>query len=188
MPSMPGHVTKTTEFEYLDTALTTNPKKFEKGYDSPSKQVKLLLQKAVQDGVITPGIEQHVLQHWLGSNWPNAADVEDILQRGLLWAVRLSLYENGLEDSPRTTPLPIRSVWICAGPTTSTHFELTSLVSDRQVTLIFFTPEPAQNPAPAGNYLQPIWTTRSEPSFPFQLGKEVQVDDWQHTITVRPLG
>src|SRR5262245_15900309 len=115
MSAMPGHVTRTTRFRLMDQAWQAlGPAKFLVDYDTTSEKMDWLLAKAVADGVIPQDVADHVVQHWLDKYWPGAG-ARAVLQRGLYWAMRVALFEDGDPAKPRGTALPVSCVWICSG-------------------------------------------------------------------------
>ncbi len=186
MSTMPGRVTKTPAFESFDSHVYADLKAFEEKYGKPP-QIDDLLEDAVQRGIITDGTRQHVRADWLQLYWPKATHANRILQRGLYWAVRLARYIDGDDTKgERKAALPLCSVWICTGEYGDPRFEVVSLVSEHQVTVIFLTPPPEKDLSlPSGLAMQPIWSTRCE-AFPEVPGERL-IDTWYQTVTVRPL-
>ncbi len=152
MTQMPGTMSKGTIFENLDRLLS-DPAKHDAilaALDGPTPLAEL----GVKFGVLTQDEKVHVEQHWFGEHgwWPKAqagvGAVEQILRAGLKMAVQ----------EARAHQLPVDTYWIChpgkhgvALPaklqgTEDQHVEATCCWSDKQVTIIFHTPEPLGEP------------------------------------------
>jgi hypothetical protein len=177
MGSMPGHVARSPEFAALDAALNANPQYFFDAYKGPMTLPKLI-DEAVSQGIITAATRDHIKDHWQ-TPWPVT---NDVLKRGLYWACRLSLYESGDLALPRPTPRPIATTWICGLPAQT--FEVVSLVSMHQVTVMILTPPPGHEDMPSGQGNQPVWTTQAKTA-PVDPG-ETEVEVHGQTRTVRP--
>jgi hypothetical protein len=182
MSIMPGRVTKTIGFESFDKEISNNHKLYQERY-AKDPQIDELLDQAVQDGIITDDTRKHVRADWLQAFWPKVKHANRILQRGLYWAVYAARHdEDGVE---RTAPLPICSLWVCTGEYGDPRFEVASIVSKQQVTVVFLTPPPEKElKLPPGPALQPVWSTRSE-AYPEVPGEKL-IGTWFNTVTVRP--
>jgi hypothetical protein len=164
-----------------------------------------LLVDAVQQKWISQTVADHVTDHWLDLYWPTA-EAQEVLQRGLYWAMRVAAFRNGDLARRRMTmttpvvpaPLPIYCAWVCSGAKPKkadpkkpkdkdvARFEAITLESERQVTLLLVTPEPnGIGPSKSQGQFQPIWATRRGIPFPPVAG-ESQIESWNGTITVRP--
>jgi hypothetical protein len=190
MASMPGRVTRTITFKAMDEQWSGAQEAFLTAYDTSSEQLDKLLDDAVTAGVIRAEVAEHVKKHWLGAYWPNA-DARAVLQRGLYWGMRVSLYEDGELKLRRKTALPVSCVWICSSGGYSSYekkrpyFDVTVVESAYQVTLLFITPDPHGDEVPDPGCFQPVWSTRHEDFQP--VPGELQIGQpWEHTITVRP--
>ncbi|MEN8160388.1 MAG: hypothetical protein ABFS41_09995 [Myxococcota bacterium] len=196
MASMPGVVTKTLTFIQMDAAWTANPAAFLNDY--ANKEFDNLLASAP----VKQATKQHVSADWVPSSddWlgPHA---KQVIRRGLYWAMRVALYENaGTEDEkPRKQALPICSAWVCSGAPGKQkkkpggkkdvpRFEVVSLESPHQVTLLILTPPPSTNPH-GDQLLQPVWATRLLDPYGPEAG-ELELEQWPAdepvTVTVRP--
>jgi hypothetical protein len=193
MPNMPGTVTKTRTFTAMDAFWSADPAQFMADYDSSG--FAALLVDAVNKNLISQAVADHVTHHWLNQYWPTA-EARDVLHRGLYWAMRVAVHENagGPNETTRAAPLPICCAWICSGgkpKNGKARFEVISIESAQQVTLLFLTPSPTGlwGDEPIGPY-QPIWATRHI-HFPVDNG-EHQLEQWgptparPTTRTVRP--
>ena len=191
MPNMPGTVTKTRTFTAMDGFWNANPATFMTAYQTSS--FAALLNDAVAKGLITPAVAAHVNTHWLNQYWPTAS-ARDVLHRGLYWTMRVAVHEDagGPNEKPRPVPLPICCAWICSGgkpKNGKARFEVISIESPQQVTLLFLTPSPQGlwGDEPEGPF-QPIWATRHI-HFPVDNG-EHELEQWPAskptTRTVRP--
>jgi hypothetical protein len=193
MPNMPGTVTKTRTFTAMDGFWSADPTSFMNAYATSS--FAALLADAVGKGLIPQAVANHVTTHWLNQYWPTAG-ARDVLQRGLYWAMRVALYEDagGPNEHLRTAALPICCGWICSGGKAKggkERFEVISIESAQQVTLLFLTPSPKGlwGDEPIGPF-QPIWATRHI-HFPTDNG-EHELEQWgpaggaKTTRTVRP--
>jgi len=191
MPNMPGTVTKTKTFTAMDGFWSADPATFMNAYDTST--FTALLNDAVNKGLIPQAVADHVTTHWLNQYWPTAA-ARDVLHRGLYWAMRVAVHEEagGLNEKARISPLPICCAWICSGGKPKNgkeRFEVISIESAQQVTLLFLTPSPKGlwGDEPIGPF-QPIWATRHV-DFLVDNG-EHQLEQWPAiaptTRTVRP--
>jgi hypothetical protein len=189
MPNMPGTVTKTHTFTAMDAVWSGDPEARMNDYEAQS--FATLLAKAVADGWITQHVADHVTNHWLDLYWPTAA-ARDVLHRGLYWAMRVAAFHEGDLTRRRSNPLPLCCAWVCSGGKPKgprSRFEVISIESDQQVTLLFLTPSPLGlwGDEPLGP-LQPIWATRHL-HFGVDNG-EKQLETWPAasptTVTVRP--
>ena len=202
MPSMPGTVTKTATFRNMDTIWSADPETRMTEYDAAQDLQTLLNDALNKYHWISPTVANHVAKHWLPhSGYFGAADAQDVLQRGLYWTMRVAVFRDGDLTKRRTdaqgnrAPLPICCAWVCSGgkPKNGKNlFEVITLESDRQVTLLFLTPSPkgATN-GKAGSPLQPVWATRRI-EFALDPG-EHELEQWgppsgkkPTTRTVRP--
>ncbi len=196
MASMPGLVTKTKTFTVMDAAWSANPANYLSDY--ANKEFDNLLASApVQQGTKTHVKDDWVdpLKDWLG------ADAKQVIRRGLYWAMRVALYENAGEpdEKPRQKPLPICSAWVCSGAPSKQkpgkkkkkdvpRFEVVSLESQHQVTLLLLTPPPTTSPV-GNSTFQPVWATRQLDPYGPEAG-EFELEQWPVTdpvtVTVRP--
>lgn len=188
MPSMPGLVTKTKTFRAMDTIWSPDPETRMSEYDGAGS-VDALLKDAVAKGWITKAVAKHVTNHWLKAYWPTAK-AQQVLQRGLFWAMRVAAFENAGEATQRrrAESLPICCAWVCSGPAPDSkqqaRIEVVTLESAQQVTLLFLTPAPKGIQLPTqSDGLQPVWSTRRKE---FPPAAEKQLEAWKDTITVRP--
>jgi hypothetical protein len=192
MPNMPGSVTKTATFDAMDAIWSGNPEARMAEYDQASS-ITALLDAAEANKWITKEIRTHVEQHWLDKYWPKA-EAQEVLQRGLYWAMRVAAFHDGNLSRRRYNaqglpdPLPICCAWICSGGKPKgekPRFEVISLESDHQVTVLFLTPPPKGlwGDEPEGS-LQRVWSTRRE-EFGVDNG-ETKLEHWKKTYTVRP--
>jgi hypothetical protein len=200
MASMPGLVTKTLTFIDMDAAWSANAATYLNDY--ANKEFDNLLAAAP----VKQATKQHVnadwvdpLKDWLGE------DAKQVIRRGLYWAMRVALYEDagGANEKPRKKALPICSVWVCSGAPGKQkpkkngkaaakkdvpRFEVVSLESEHQVTLLFLTPPPATSPV-GNSRLQPVWATRQLDPYGPEAG-ETELEQWPVadpvTVTVRP--
>ena len=192
MPSMPGTVTKTKTFTAMDAFWNADPAGKMSDYDK--KDFDTLLNEAVSD----PKMRDHVRNHWIDKNgYFGAAEAEDVLRRGLYWAMRVAVYEDagGQNEKTRAKVLPIYCAWVCSGgkphpkKKQQSLFEVITLESDWQVTLLFLTPSAAgAGWGRKGDPLQRVWATRRI-EFEKYNGEE-QLEEWPAdtatTRTVRP--
>jgi hypothetical protein len=192
MPNMPGSVTKTSTFEFMDTIWSGNPEARMVEYDQAASLDKLL-DAAETAKWITPQIRKHIEDHWLKKYWPKV-DAEEVLQRGLYWAMRVAAFKDGnlarrrYNPQGAPDPLPLCCVWVCSGGKPKgekPRFEVISIESDHQVTVLFLTPPPKGlwGDEHEGS-LQRVWSTRRE-EFALDNG-ETKLESWRHTITARP--
>jgi hypothetical protein len=199
MASMPGLVTKTLTFIDMDAAWSADPVTYLNDY--ANKEFDELLGLAP----VKPATKQHVTADWVDplKDWLGA-DAKQVIRRGLYWAMRFALYENagGADEKQRKCALPICSAWVCSGapgkqkpkkngkaPAKDVpRFEVVSLESEHQVTLLFLTPPPAANPV-GKDLLQPVWATRQLDPYGPEAG-ETELEKWPFTdpvtVTVRP--
>jgi hypothetical protein len=202
MPSMPGTVTKTATFRNMDTIWSADPETRMTEYDAAQDLQTLLNDALNKYHWISPTVANHVIKHWLPhSGYFGVADAADVLQRGLYWAMRVAAFRDGDLTRRRTNaqgqpvPLPICCAWVCSGgksEASKKRFEVITLESDHQVTLLFLTPPPkgATDGNPASP-LQPVWATRRI-EFKVYPGEKV-LEQWgpptakkPTTRTVRP--
>jgi len=192
MPSMPSTVTKTKTFTAMDGFWSANQASLMADYDTAAFQT-LLDDAVLKHGWIKDEVRKHVEDHWLNDYW-STAEARDVLHRGLYWAMRVAVFEHAGESTEkrRSAPLPICSAWVCSGGKPKgkkTRFEVITLESSHQVTLLFLTPSPAlAEDGKPGNPLQPVWVTQR---IEFAKGQgEEQLEEWPSakptTRTVRP--
>jgi hypothetical protein len=188
MPNMPGTVTKTKTFTAMDKIWSSDPAKRLTEYKNAA-DIKSLLADAVTNNWISQPVADHVTKHWLDAYWPSA-QAQDVLHRGLYWAMRVAVYTNAGEatEKVRPSPLPICCAWICSGGKAKkgrARFEVISIESDSQVTLLLLTPPPEGlwGDEPIGPY-QRIWATRRS-DFGKDNGEHL-IETWKTTLTVRP--
>jgi hypothetical protein len=166
MGLMPGRVAKTPGWKKFDKAITKNPAAYLKKYkkDPDPKKFKELIDGEAKD-VIDDDTRKHLQEHWLGGGpkpyFPNVPDLGLHVLQGLRWAATLSVYsDKEKRKKKRKKPLPVRTVWICSFPKDSPEFEIACFESDKQVTLMFLTPQPPETVTVTKSKLQPIYTTR----------------------------
>lgn len=122
---------------------------------------------------------KHIEKHWFGikerpdptsttnpkgkrrqrSNWwPKLHKMEEVMMPGLIMALRLALFEPPQLTTKRAKPLPVDSYWLCAGH----HYEIASVLSDWQVTLLISTPSSTfSRRSGQFNAEEDIWITRT---------------------------
>jgi hypothetical protein len=190
---MPGTVTKTSTFSMMDTFWNPDPETRMKEYAS-APDIHKLLADAVAKGWIQQGVANHVTDHWLKTYWPGT-DPQEVLHRGLYWAMRVAAFHDGdlsrrrMDAQGKPDPLPICCAWVCSGgkmKKKKARFEVVSLESDQQLTLLLLTPPPEDltDEKEKEGPLQRIWSTR-DTDFGVEFG-ETKLEDWQHTVTARP--
>ena len=195
MPNMPGTVTKTSTFAKMDKKWSIDPNARMIEYDT-TNFTTLLADAVTKHGWIPQTVADHVKNHWLPSTgYFGVADAQDVLQRGLYWAMRVAVFKNAgdpANETKRNAPLPICCAWVCSGGKPKNNrnlFEVITLESDRQVTLLFLTPAPKNaGNGKVGSPLQPVWATRRI-EFALDPG-EKELEQWPPntptTRTVRP--
>jgi len=166
MGLMPGRVAKTPAWKNFDDAITKAPEAYLKKYekDPDPKKFKQLIDAEAND-VIDKETRKHLEDHWLSgaanAYFPNVPDLGLHVLQGLRWAATLSVYsDKEKRTAKRANPLPVRTVWICTFPPSSPEFEVACFESDKQVTLMFLTPQPPTTVKVTGTEHQPIYTTR----------------------------
>jgi hypothetical protein len=193
MPNMPSTVTKTSTFSMMDTFWSPDPEARMNEYNAAAS-FKALLDDARINNWITQSVFDHVNDHWLQTYWPGT-DPQEVLHRGLYWAMRVAAFHDGdlsrrrMDAQGNPDPLPICCAWVCSGgkmKKKKARFEVVSIESDHQLTLLFLTPPP-EDLAPDKEKegpLQRIWSTR-DIDFDVEKG-ETKLEDWQQTVTARP--
>jgi hypothetical protein len=195
MATMPGTVTKTYTFNQMDVIWSADPHARMLEYAN-APDIPKLLSDAVANNWISQDVADHVTDHWLNTYWPTA-DAQDVLHRGLYWAMRVAAFHDGDLSRRRTKALPISCAWICSGGKTHKkdpsnpkdkdfqRFEVVSFESDHQLTLLLLTPPPAKLvPEKNEGPLQRVWSTRRS-EFGLDAG-ETKLEQWRTTFTVRP--
>lgn len=186
MSTMPGTVTKTETFRQMDVTWSVAPEVRMTEYQN-APDIPKLLADAVAKNWISQDVADHVTEHWLDKYWPGA-EAQDVLQRGLYWAMRVAAFHEGDLLRRRSKSLPICCAWVCSGgkpKNKKARFEVISLESDHQLTLLFLTPPPECLPQEkAEGPFQPVWSTRRT-DFGLDAG-ETKLEQWRSTNTVRP--
>jgi hypothetical protein len=195
MSTMPGTVTRTYTFAQMDVVWSVDPHARMKEYET-APDIPKLLSDAVANGWIGQEVADHVTDHWLNTYWPTA-DAQDVLQRGLYWAMRVAAFHDGDLTRRRAKALPIGCLWVCSGGKAHkkdpnnpkdkdfARFEVISVETDHQLTLLLLTPPPAKlPPEKAEGSLQRVWSTRRS-EFGLDAG-ETKLEQWRTTCTVRP--
>lgn len=166
MGLMPGRVAKTPAWKKFDKAISKDPKGYLKKYpkNPDEKKFKQLIDGEAKE-VIDEETREHLKEHWLAgatnAYFPNVPDLGQHVLQGLRWAATLSLYsDKEKRKKKRAKPLPVRTVWICTFPKDSPEFEIACFESDKQVTLMFLTPQPPTTLNVKKKKHQPIYTTR----------------------------
>lgn len=199
MASMPGLVTKTATFKLMDDSWNADVASYLNEYENKSFDDLLAI------APVAPATKQHVKDDWVDAQvgWlgPNA---KQVIRRGLYWAMRVALFVDPDSAKPtlRPEPLPICSAWICSGAPGKDkkkkdkkgqdqdvpRFEVVALASDHQVTLLFLTPPPKNNPV-GHQAFQPVWSTRLLDPYGPEAGEQT-IEEWPPsdpvTVTVRP--
>lgn len=191
MPApMPGHVSKGRTLAKLDKALNveaTRKEFFERiSARTPDGRWK---EDLVDVGVDLVGLDrdeaEHLRHHWFDARsgwWLPHQPLEIVVRHGLIRAIELAGRKRGGGD-PKWRDLDF--YWVCGISTV----EVTSCVSDAQVTTVVITPGPPMSDRIPGDYegvtdTDPIYTTRHHSRGPGE--REVALPQ-DHVEFVQPL-
>lgn len=153
MPSMPTyHVSKGTQFGYLETQF--GGADFENQYTAALNRLQGAVATAAAGHVPTQLSQsdlEHFTSHWLGDWWPTLA-VPDTLRAGFIQAI----------THAKSVHLPMEVLWICAK---DQAFHVYYCEGPHQVTVLLFTPPPAQHTTLPLNKAEKIWVVKLRDEF-----------------------
>ncbi len=171
MSVMPGTVAKPPLLERLDQ-LSSDKVEFETAYNdlkTTNPTVNDLIQWGWNHDLIeTKAEENHLRNHWLGNWWPTYTTKEAVIKHGLLKAFELAIDQQKHFDC----------YWVCSGA----YFQVLSLLSPHQVTVLVLTPSPGYLHTNAFPDAEDIWAAKEKPATPVPGQQEESAADGAHVV------
>ncbi len=151
MSTMPGAVAKPPILERLDK-LSSDKSAFEDAFTDLKATLPIaneLIKWGKDHGLIqTKAEEDHLRDHWFGTWWQNHKKKPEVVKHGLVKAFNLAVDQQKHFDC----------YWVCSAD----MFQLFSLLSPHQVTVLVFTPEPPYQTNTAFPDEEDIWLAKDK--------------------------